>query len=149
MHSVFSFISKVMCISPFISETDTPKSTLLVTEVEMISLPSPIIKLKSFTPSGIQSSFRTIKIQRDPSLVLPGLSLEIKLMPSSRATLWPLLIMNLLTFLNSEMSQLLLLNTSTMDSLKEKTRPSPRITLINITQSPFRELPWPPQGLLI
>jgi len=80
--SVFSFISKVMSINPFISETDTPKNTPVVTEVAMILLQNPITKPKSSTLFGIQLSSRTIKIQRDLSLVHLCLSSETKPMHS-------------------------------------------------------------------
>jgi len=57
--------------------------------------------------------------------------------------------MNLLTFLNSEMSPLLLHNMFMMDSLKVRTKPFLRTILTSITPSLFRELPWLPIELLI
>jgi len=144
----FLSISKVTYINHSISEIYTPKSTPLVTEVVMTSLPSLIIKLRSSMPSGTLSSSRTMSTQRDHSPVYPWKPSKTRPTPSSVESLLMLRITNQLTSPSSEMSLPLLLNTSMKVSLRVRTKLSPKTTLTSITPLPFRELPWPPLELL-
>lgn len=137
---VFLFIIMVTYINHSILPIDTPKRDQLVIKEVMISYSSTTILPTNSTPFGTLLYTRTTRASRDHSLTQPGQHSLISSIPSSMVL--PLQRKNkkLLTLLNSEMNQLLLLNPFMMDLLKEKTKLYHKNTSINTTQSPEREL---------